>query len=784
MYDFEWHPKSRAYRLLTKTGKFVASEIRPVHAQELLLLGGDGVFEFDREERLPLLWGKHNLYFYKGKEVAKITRGENGTYGISLAEGSHKVRLEAIDVDLWLSINAKIMDALVADTLKRIKEMYDEYQSKTDVCYIGFSGGKDSMVLLDLCHRVLPLSVPVVYSDTDMELPDSYATWEAVQKRYAGRPFKLVKAAESALGNWKSFGPPSQNLRWCCAVHKSTPAILYLRELGRTPSARTLAYVGVRSDESFRRSTYDDIGDGLKNQSQVNAMPILNWGAQELFLYAYSRKLIVNEAYLKGLPRVGCLLCPMSPERHVDLIRKIYPAEVSRFASAIRETVEREFVSEDDFDKFIFDDRGWQARQSGVSLKSVIQSPSFVKKGRCYSFLFAPVSRESLTEWLKTLGRIEGPDNGGGEWTLSTSKGIVAFVFEETDKGITGLHLSSEADRVDKSTLKYVRTSICKSLGCVGCRACESECPTGALSFSPEVHVDSTKCVHCMRCHSTNDGCMRYFSLRYAGGTTMNISGINKYMTFGLKESWIDTLIREREAFRSTTELGNRMIPSAVTWFREASLISDATAITTTKLLEVAASNGVGDDNDVLWSMIWMSLANKSPLIRWFVCSLDIGSRYTPDEINEKLHQSVASESVRKGALQSLFATLKNSPLGTGSSPVANVEMKGVRVLSVTRVAKSIDPNAILYCLYLMGALADRTSFTISEMLTADFDSPFVSPLVAFGISAEEFKAMCLGISSVHPEFISCSFTLGLDEITIFPNEKTTDDVLGLMLGE
>ena len=601
MYDFEWHSKSRAYKLLTKTGKFVASEIRPVYSQELQLFGADDIFEFDHDEQNPLLWGKHNSYIYKGKEIAKITRTESGSYAvIPVEESKKKIQLEPVDIEMWLSINSKIMDALVADTLKRIKEMYDSYQSKTDVCYIGFSGGKDSMVLLDLCHRVLPLTVPVVYSDTDMELPDSYKTWAAVKKRYEGRPFKMVKSPVPAIKNWESFGPPSQNLRWCCAVHKSTPAIIYLRELAKTPSARTLAYVGVRSDESVRRSAYDDIGDGLKSQSQVNAMPILNWGAQELFLYTYSQNLIINEAYRKGLPRVGCILCPMSMERQVDVIKRVYPEETAKYASAIRNTITREFSSEDDFNDFIFKDKGWHARQSGVSMKNVIQSPSMERKDGKYKFSFDPVDKASLTEWLKTLGTVTSPD-GEKNGTLMTAKENVEFGFIERDSKITGLNFYPDTGRIDKATQKYARTAICKSLGCVGCRACESECPTGALSFAHGVHVDSTKCVHCMRCHATNDGCMRYFSLRYAGGTTMNISGINKYMTFGLKEDWINILIQDRENFRSTSELGNRMIPSAVTWFREASLISDATAITTTKLLEVAANSGADESNDQLW---------------------------------------------------------------------------------------------------------------------------------------------------------------------------------------
>ena len=158
MYNFEWHSRSRAYKLQTGTGKFVASEIRPVYAAELTLLKAEDVFEFDAKENLPLLWGKHNSYIYKGVEVAKAQRDEYGNVRLIPSETGSRIRLEPVDVDLWLSVNEKIMDALVADTLKRIKEMYDRYSQKTDVCYIGFSGGKDSMVLLDLCHKVLPVS--------------------------------------------------------------------------------------------------------------------------------------------------------------------------------------------------------------------------------------------------------------------------------------------------------------------------------------------------------------------------------------------------------------------------------------------------------------------------------------------------------------------------------------------------------------------------------------------------------------------------------------------------
>ncbi len=104
--------------------------------------------------------------------------------------------------------------------------------------------------------------------------------------------------------------------------------------------------------------------------------------------------------------------------------------------------------------------------------------------------------------------------------------------------------------------------------------------------------------------------------------------------------------------------------------------------------------------------------------------------------------------------------------------------------MGLKRVPKSIEPLAVLYSLYLMATVADRTAFTLSEMMTADFESPYISPLVAFGMNVEELKGQCMGISSIYPDYLACSFTLGLEEIKVFPKEKTLDDVIGLILGE
>lgn len=260
----------------------------------------------------------------------------------------------------------------------------------------------------------------------------------------------------------------------------------------------------------------------------------------------------------------------------------------------------------------------------------------------------------------------------------------------------------------------------------------------------------------------------------------MNISGINKYISFGLKPEWIEVLANEGANFRHTTSLGNRMVPSAVTWFREAGLIGDSAEIRTTSLLEVGIQRGFSDL--LFWQLLWFRLANISPLVKWYVCYSDFDTGFSIKQLDEKLSQSVASASVRKGALQSLCQVIKASPLCEGDKTLIEAEMKGRAVEKLTRRSRSVDPLVVLYGLYVMAEKAGRGVFTVRQMMMADFDGEIVSPLATFGLSPDDFKKQCMGLAAVHPDLVACSFTLGLDEVRVFPETKSRDDVVALIL--
>ena len=571
MYNYEWDKHTRGYRLTTQTGKFVASEIRPVFAEELVLTGLDARLAFDHAERHPLLWAKQNVYLYRGEEIAKLNKTRYGNplniewkgalCGIEgSSEGAkspRKLKLVPVDIGAMAAENRDIMAALVADTLKRIKEMYDAYTGKCDVVYIGFSGGKDSVVLLDLCHKVLPLDVPVVFSDTDMELPDTYRVWEEIPIRYEGRPFLMVSAKTPALENWRLFGPPSRSVRWCCAVHKSSPALIELKHRLGVTSVKAAAFLGVRGEESLSRSAYDDIGEGVKTSSQANLMPILEWGAHELWLYLLENDLMLNRAYRYGLSRVGCVMCPESSERYAWFVDAVYPEAIKPYGDAIIETSAKDFGSQEEAREFL-GSSNWQARKSGVALKKNLSRPTEKTDGLDVEWRGPGLNIGSFLEWLKTVGNVymDEPDdrfrlvlkNGGREG--------VSFKVRDSSNGAGNVRVSFVDNAVRKRLLPVLRKVLQKSVACVGCQACETECPTGALHASNgEVIIDETKCVHCLRCHSVDYGCWRFKSMYVADVSQSELKGINAYNNFGLRTEFVSVFLAEREAF-DQTEIG------------------------------------------------------------------------------------------------------------------------------------------------------------------------------------------------------------------------------------
>ncbi len=801
MYSYEWDKNTHGYKLTVKTGRFVANEIRPVFSEELVLTGLAKRFIYNRKETRPLLWAQKNVYIIadadeKGKGVGKRVAQLNGTrYGTPLSpefffEG--RLRLEPVDVAAMVAANTGTMDIIVADAKRRTKELYDSDIGRCDIAYIAFSGGKDSVALLDICHRVLPLSVPVIFSDTDMELPDTYNVWEEIQSRYLDREFLCARAENPALENWRKFSPPSRTIRWCCSVHKSTPAIALLKEkLGR-PTIMAMAFVGVRSDESYSRSFYEDATDGAKNASQLNRMPILDWGAHELWLYIFANDLVLNDAYRKGLTRVGCMMCPEASERYLWFVDKSYPNCLKPYNDVLIETSNKKFKSSAEKIEFI-GSLNWQARKSGVVLRETLTLPDEDHNGLSVVFHGRHLSKKLFNEWLKTLGTVlkeRGTKHRRLKLPGTLGDGIPFSYVEPNDgQSVVAFEFRDVGEKM--AIIPLIRAVMKKTSACVACGSCEVECSTGALSIRNGIlKIDEAKCTRCRKCYDIDNSCWRFMSMRTPEKSQSPVVSINNYYNFGLreydKENWVSTLVDLGDKFfpwHSRHPLGEPKVKSARNWFIQASLIYAKTR-QATPVVEIFRREG--GLSPLGWEFIWAALANNADIIRWFITATDLDKPYLMENLSEMLGNSNQrlGKSTVEGGLAALRDMLTKSPLG-GEQAVTKLEMRGKQVKSITRKAKDVDPLTILYGLYIIAARAERGSFTVRELLTADGDSTFVSPLVAFGIAPETFKKQCQGLKSRYGiKYIDTTFTHGNDELTVFPSNYSCEDIVTLAFGE
>lgn len=794
MYSYIFDRKTRGYLLTTQTGKYVASEIRPVFAPELSLTELGRYFEYDHRETRPLMWGMKNTYLIAdvddkgepcGRKVAQLNNTQYGKLLNKQVFFEGKMKLEPVDVEAMVEANAPIMDIVIADAKRRTKELYDESIKRCDIAYIAFSGGKDSVALLDICHRVLPLSVPVVFSDTDMELPDTYKVLDEIKTCYPDREFITAKAETSALENWRIFAPPSRTIPWCCSVHKSTPALMYLKKKLRKSAIKVMAFVGVRGDESYSRSFYEDASDGAKNASQLNRMPILDWGAHELWLYIFTNDLIINCAYKKGLTRVGCLMCPESSEKYEWFVGKIYPRELKPYGDIIIGTSSKHFSSATEKSEYI-GKRHWQARRSGIVLRETITPPLEEVDGLTITFQSPHFKKDLFYEWIKTLGTVV-KERETERQLLKLPKSLdegIPFVYRApyTGGGLVSFEFRSSAEFT--ALVPLLRSLLKKVSGCVGCQSCEAECNFGAITVRDgKLKVNGDKCIKCHGCYEIENSCWRYRSMYKPENSNSVANEFARYNNFGLREEFIDALLERGDTFfhwDSEHPIGDKKVDACKKWFPQAMIVTKDRK--PTQLVELFHDK---TKHDIAWEFVWMSLVNNSPLINWYCVTTELDERKEVQSLLESLQESYPlTNNAKDRRLDALKNTVDESPLGGESNAVMLPEYKGKKVIALTRKAKDVQPLTILYGLYLIADLAERGSFTVRELLTADADSTFVSPLVAFGIAPDTFKKQCEGLRTRYPDYISTTFTHGNDGLEVYPQKHTLEDIINLSLGE
>lgn len=244
--------------------------------------------------------------------------------------------------------------------------------------YVGFSGGKDSTVLLDLCRIVKP-DIKAVFCNTGNEYPDIvrfvrelkntegydieiiYPTLKPAQvfekygfpligkelseKLYYCKHHKESMRAKIAMGlepskwyilpkKWKHFINYKFDINnTCCKKLKKEPFAIYDRK------NKVFPILGIMACESRQRqATYITQGSCNvfgENGKITKSLPLSIWLEDDIWAYIRDRGLKIADICHKGAKRTGCMFCgygcQFKDDNRLQLCYELYPKMYNHF---------------------------------------------------------------------------------------------------------------------------------------------------------------------------------------------------------------------------------------------------------------------------------------------------------------------------------------------------------------------------------------------------------------------------------------------------------------------
>ena len=160
---------------------------------------------------------------------------------------------------------------------------------------VGFSGGKDSIVTLDLVRR----SGVKHHAHFAMSYIDPPEVLHFIRKNYPDVEWRRPKVNiyHAILTN----GLPSWKNRWCCEL---------IKENGKDKNVVT----GIRAEESQRRASRPRT-DLWKKKKRMTYKPVFHWKEWAIWEYIEKHGLVYPSLY-EDFGCIGCIVCPMSFAPH------------------------------------------------------------------------------------------------------------------------------------------------------------------------------------------------------------------------------------------------------------------------------------------------------------------------------------------------------------------------------------------------------------------------------------------------------------------------------------
>lgn len=207
--------------------------------------------------------------------------------------------------------------------------------------HVGFSGGKDSQVLLELV-KIAGVKYRAVYNVTTIDPPENVYF---IREKYPEVIFLHPKKNFYKL--IEENGLPTRQRRFCCKILKEQTAPGFV------------VLVGVRKEESRTRAEYTNatLIKGRKKEAKefkemeelnfqcvngkdrLNLNVMLDWTTKDVWEFIQERNLPINPCY-QMFHRVGCMFCPFGSRKQLNYYGKKYPKIKQKIIDSQRKYME------------------------------------------------------------------------------------------------------------------------------------------------------------------------------------------------------------------------------------------------------------------------------------------------------------------------------------------------------------------------------------------------------------------------------------------------------------
>lgn len=428
---------------------------------------------------------------------------------------------EIPDLKACIEANKKHLQALGKNAINTIRGIVSRNENRDLPVYVSFSGGKDSLVVLDLARASLKQrELRAFFLNTGIEFPE---TVDFVRSycRENKIPLEEVNSGTAFWEQVEKFGPPAKDFRWCCKIcklasagdletGKETCSFPSDERAGNNNSIAYLTIDGKRKHESFSRARIAATETNPFVPSQLNIFPIRDWKAIEVWLYIYWRKLSYNPLYDLGFERVGCWLCPSALAAEYSRVKELHPERYEKWNAFLLEWAKTSGFSE----KFI--EHGfWRWKELPPKMLRLAEELGI-----------STLAKEKIEDFeIEVVGGIS-PCRAGGFSIEAGISGIrekeaanlitvlgdtvhaeeLGLLIVKTGKGTIKLFsngnllVSSETKEEAVDLFKEAARQFIRLSRCTGCGICAKACPVGAAFLDGKKPYVRETCIRCGKC--------------------------------------------------------------------------------------------------------------------------------------------------------------------------------------------------------------------------------------------------------------------------------------------